>query len=100
MDFEVIWTEPALVDLEAVIQKAVEHDRATAQELREALLESVNILVRFPSIGPIFERDLSRRTREILCRKYRIFYRVRETDRRVEILSVRHGSRREPKRPR
>ena len=36
--------------------------------------------------------------REILCHRYRIFYRVQEANRRVEILTVWHGSRKEPKR--
>jgi len=62
-------------------------------------LESVEVLARFPLIGPAYERDRTGRTREILCRQYRIFYRVIEEKRRVEILTVWHSARREPKLP-
>ena len=67
--------------------------------MRAEILEHVELLSRLPLIGPIYERDRSRRTREILCRNYRIFYRVDDAQRRVEILSVWHGARREPKLP-
>ena len=99
MDFEVIWTEPAVADLEAAVRHIAEVNPATAEELRVELLESVEILARFPHIGPACDRDRTGRAREIICRRYRIFYRVQEPQRRVEILTVWHGSRREPRLP-
>jgi plasmid stabilization system protein ParE len=38
VDFEVIWTEPAVADLEAVVRLVAEDDPATAEELRVELL--------------------------------------------------------------
>ena len=99
MDFEVIWTEPAVADLEAAVGSVAGEHPATAEALRVELLESVEILARFPRIGPVYGRDRTGRAREIICRHYRIFYRVQELRGRVEILSVWHGARREPRLP-
>ena len=99
MDFRIVWTEPALADLEAVVRQVAADDPAAAERLRLELLGSVEILGRFPFIGPAYERDRTGRSREILCHRYRIFYRVNETGRRVEILSVWHGSRQGPRLP-
>ncbi len=99
MDFLIVWTEPAVADLEAIVRHTADQDPEAAEALRLSLLESVEILSRFPFIGPSYERDPTGRAREIFCRPYRIFYRVQEPQRRVEILTVWHASRREPKRP-
>jgi plasmid stabilization system protein ParE len=99
MDWEVVWTEPAVADLEQIVREAARHSPTKAESLRAELLESVEVLARFPMIGPTYERDRTGRTREILCRRYRIFYRVVEEKRRVEILTVWHSARQEPKLP-
>ena len=97
MDFQVVWTELAIADLEAVVRQVAADDPAAAENLRLELLGSVEILGRFPYIGPIYERDRTGRAREILCRRYRIFYRVQEAMKTVEILTVWHGFRQEPR---
>lgn len=99
MDFEIIWTELALGDFRTLVQYAAERNPAGAETLRLRILNSVEVLTRFPYIGPVFERDRSRRTREILCGSYRIFYRVTETPAQVQIVRVWHGSRRQPQLP-
>jgi plasmid stabilization system protein ParE len=63
------------------------------------MLESVGLLARFPEIGPVYEREESGRTREIVCRQYRVFYRLAEAEHRVEVLTVWHSARREPRLP-
>jgi plasmid stabilization system protein ParE len=100
VDFQVVWTEPDLADLEAVVPHVAQDDPAAAEELRLGLLGSVQVLQQFPFIGPAYERDRAGRAREILHRRYRIFYRVREPERRVEILTVWHGARQDPRLPR
>jgi plasmid stabilization system protein ParE len=99
VDWEVIWTEPALADLEGIVRSAASRDAPAAEALRVELLSSVEVLSRFPLIGPTYERNRTGRTREILCRQYRIFYRAFEERRRVEILTVWHSARREPRLP-
>ena len=100
MDFEIDWTAGALQDFEDAVLYVARHNVPAADQLRLDMLDSVETLARFPFIGPAYERDRSGRTREIACRGYRIFYRVEETDHRIQILVIQHGSRREPKLPR
>ena len=100
MDFLIDWTEGALQDFEGVVRYVASQNGSAADQLRLDMLDTVETLARFPFIGPVYERDRSGRTREIACRGYRIFYRVDETDRRIQILVIQHGSRREPKLPR
>jgi plasmid stabilization system protein ParE len=99
VDFEVVWTERALADLEAAVRYVAADDPQAAERLRLDLLGSVEILARFPFIGPAYERDRTGRAREILCRRYRVFYRVDEGAKRVEVMVVWHGSRQEPRLP-
>ena len=96
MDFEVIWTEPAVVDLEEILTFVAERSAHAAETLRDSILKHVEVLGTFPSIGPIYTRDRDGGTREIVCRQYRVFYRVDEVARRVEILTVWHGARAVP----
>ena len=99
MDFEVIWSEPALADFESVVRYVATRNPSAAEGLRVAILEHVELLARFPFIGPVYDRDRTGRAREIVCGSYRIFYRVNEPARRVDILTIWHGSRSEPTLP-
>lgn len=97
MDFDVIWTEPAAEQLEQVIRYIAADRPAAAEQVRADILTHVEALSKLPLIGSVYEKDRSGRAREILCGKYRIFYRVDEPARRVEVLAVWHGARREPR---
>ena len=99
MDFTVVWTDPALADFEAAVRFLLERNPSAAESLRLSVLDHVELLARFPFIGPPYERDRTGRAREIQCGVYRIFYRVNEAEKRVEILTVWHGSRSEPTLP-
>jgi toxin ParE1/3/4 len=96
MDWTIVWTEPALSDFESAIQYLAQQSPSAAESLRLKILESVRLLSKFPEIGPIYERDKHGRTREIVCGRYRIFYRLANAQRRIEILAVWHSARREP----
>ncbi len=99
MDFEIIWTEPAVADFEECITFVEQHSATAAEALRLEVLGHIEILQKFPKIGPVYRPDRSGKTRQIVCRSYRIFYRVDEAARHVEILTVWHGSRSEPELP-
>ena len=99
MDHEIVWSEPALADLEAIVRYLARRSQNAAESVRTAILRHVETLARFPSIGPVYSPDRSGRTREIVCKSYRIFYRVNETARRVEILTIWHAARGEPQLP-
>ena len=99
MDWVVIWSESALADAEAAVRNLANRSPAAAEELRSALFAATDVLARFPDIGAVYEADESGRTREIACRRYRIFYRPRAAERRIDIILVWHSSRQEPQLP-
>jgi plasmid stabilization system protein ParE len=100
VDFAVIWASSALDEAEAAVRYAADnYSPAVAEDLRAALFAATDVLARFPEIGAIYEEDTSGRTREILCRQYRIFYRPRAETRRVDVILVWHSARREPRLP-
>jgi plasmid stabilization system protein ParE len=100
VDFQVVWTEPALDQFEEAVRYAATESPAWAEKLRAELLETVATLARLPFLGPVYERDRRGRTREVMCQMYRVFYRVDEPAARVEVLSVWHAARPEPRLPR
>jgi plasmid stabilization system protein ParE len=100
VDWDVIWSESALADGEVAVRQSAKHSPAAAEELRAALFAATDILARLPEIGAVSEADESGRTREIACHQYRIFYRPRAADRRVDVILVWHSARREPRLPR
>jgi toxin ParE1/3/4 len=97
MDFEVVWTEPAAEQLEQVIRYIAADQPVAAAQVRADILTRVQSLSAVPFMGAAYEKDRTGRAREILCGKYRIFYRINEPTRRVEVLAVWHGARREPR---
>lgn len=97
MDYGLVWTAPAGDDLEAIIRYIAQDNPSAAARIRVEFLETGDQLGQMPLMGSVYKRDPSGRTREVLCRHYRIFYRVDETAKRVEILTIWYGARREPK---
>jgi toxin ParE1/3/4 len=71
-------------------------DPDAAQRVGEDILKHVEVLATFPFIGPKYFRSSSDRVREIVCRSYRIFYRVTEERALVEVLTIWHGARGTP----
>lgn len=97
MDCKIVWTDPAIEDLRAIVAYISANDPAAAHKVGSDLLETVDLLARFPLIGPPYLADRSGRIREVVCWSYRIFYRVSADRKIVEILTVWHGSRDEPR---
>jgi toxin ParE1/3/4 len=96
MDFKVVWTEPALADLHNICSYIANENPDAAQRVGEDILNHVEVLEAFPFIGPTYPRASSGQVREIVCGKYRIFYRVNEERKLVEILTIWHGARGTP----
>ena len=93
MDFKLIWTDRALGDLEKIVRYYVEEEqsREAAAKVGTAIVERVEILKTFPDIGPKYpKRDGVHR--EVLCYRYRIFYRVDREARVVYVARVWEGS--------
>jgi plasmid stabilization system protein ParE len=61
MEFEVVWTEPALADFESVVRYVAARNPTAAETLRAAVLDHVELLAKFPFVGPAYDRDQSGR---------------------------------------
>jgi len=83
---ELIWTEPALSDLDAIADFIALDDLAAARELVQRVFRHVEQLARFPESGSR-PRELPRsRYRQIVEPPCRVFYR--HEGKRVLILHV------------
>lgn len=95
--YQVAWTQSALADLESLCFFIAAANPVAAERVGRGILEHVQLLARFPFIGPAYPLGLVGPVREIVFRRtYRIFYAVIDQPRRVEILRVWHGARGEP----
>lgn len=95
MDCKVVWTDPAIHELRDAVAYIAQDDPAAARVVGEDIIKTVELLQKFPLIGPVYSRS-GGRVREVLCWNHRIFYRVTSEKRLVEILTIWHGARDEP----
>lgn len=72
---EVIWTEPALADLEAIADYIAIEDSAAAGEFVRRVLAHVDKLELHPLLGPVPPELEESRYRQIVEPPCRIFYR-------------------------
>ena len=98
--FKLIWTESAIADLDGICSYIAADNPSAAGWVGRGILEHVELLARFPFIGPAYPLGSGGPVREIVFRRtYRIFYSVSEQPRTVEVLRVWHGARGEPELP-
>ena len=97
---QLIWTESAIADLDGICAYIAAEDPRAAGRVGRGILEHVELLARFPFIGPAYPLGSGGAVREIVLRRtYRIFYAVTESPRTVEVPRVWHGARGEPELP-
>ncbi len=86
---EIIWTEPALSDLNAIAEYIALSHFPAAQKMVQNVFSTVERLEQFPESGrvPLELKNLnSLNTRELIVSPCRVFYKI-ETD-RIFILHV------------
>jgi toxin ParE1/3/4 len=96
MDCKIIWTDPAIADLQEIVVYISSDNPEAARRVGMDVYESVGMLASFPLIGPPYPRGSDGKIREIVCWSYRIFYRVNSKKKLVEILTIWHGARGTP----
>ncbi len=93
MDYRLLFTQRALNDLAEIIGNIAEDDAEAASRFGNALLDHVDLLTRFPRMGSTIRKRS--RVRKLLHSPILVYYRIREDKRVVEVLHLRHGSRRQ-----
>lgn len=90
---QVIWTEPALSDLNEIADYIALDKFSAAQRLIQQIFSSVERLEQFPESGRIPPELEHSRYREIIIGPCRIFYRSDNEQNKVYILYVMRGER-------
>ena len=88
---EIIWTEPALNDLDAIADYIALDDPAAARRLAQRVFEHVEQLASHPRSGSVPPELRGSRYRQIVEPPCRVFYRY--DGERVFILQVMRGER-------
>ena len=83
---EVIWTEPALANIDDIAEYIALHNIKAAKELVQRIFSKVERLEEFPESGKVPIEIENLNFREVIVPPCRIFYRVK--DRNVYILHV------------
>jgi plasmid stabilization system protein ParE len=91
VDYRILFTQRALDDLAEIIARIAEDDGEAASRFGNSLLDHVELLTRFPRMGIVIRARS--RVRKLLHSPLLVYYRIRETSRDIEILHLRHASR-------
>ncbi len=94
MAFRVIITEPALTDLEDLMNWSFDQYPNTSKRFGTSLLNHVDLLERFPALGaPVKGFPGMRRLEHF---PIHVYYRLNEERQSVEILRFLHAARKRP----
>jgi plasmid stabilization system protein ParE len=96
VDYHLTYSQRSLNDLPELIGNIAEDDREAASRFGSSLLDHIDLLARFPRMGGLIPKR--RQVRKLLHSPYLIYYSVDEEKRLIEILHIRHGSRKPPRR--
>jgi plasmid stabilization system protein ParE len=92
VDYHLSFTQRSLNDLAEIIGHIAEDDAEAAMRFGNSLLDHLDLLPRFPRMGAaIRERS---QVRKLVHSPILVYYIVQERERLIEIVHIRHGSRR------
>ena len=77
----------------AIVRYIAQHNSDAAARLGFELITSAENLADFPEIGRMVPEFRLPNLREIICRSYRIIYRLRRDNQQIEIVRFWHGAR-------
>jgi len=95
VDYRLLITQRALNDLAEIIGHIAEDDAEAASRFGNSLLDHIELLTRFPRMGSTIRKRS--RVRKLSHSPILVYYQLREDKRLVEILHLRHASRKSPK---
>lgn len=95
MDYRLVYTQQALNDLAEIVGHIAEDDAQAASHFGNSLVAHVELLARFPRMGGLIRKRPS--VRKLLHSPFLVYYRVRDSEDKIEILHIRHGARKPPR---
>ena len=99
MGWKIIIAPSAQADLADIVRYVARHNSDAAARLGYELITRAENVMRFPEIGRIVPEFQQPDLREVVCRSYRIIYRLRRGEQRIDIVRFWHGARGFPRIP-
>ena len=78
MDRQIVWTERASSDVEAIVRYIARRDPAAASRIGFGIFNRVQILVQHPESGSVLEELRDGGWRKLIFRRWKIVYTVRD----------------------
>ena len=88
---KIVWSNPAVDDLEAAVEFIAQDSPAYAANLAQLAIDAAESLIRFPNRGHRVPDPELGRFRELIVGSYRLIYLVEA--KRVLIVALLHGHR-------
>ena len=88
---QIIWTEPALTDLDEIAEYIALDKVQAARRLVQQIFSSIECLEQFPESGRSPPELVRSRYREVIVGPCRVFYRIEQS--KIYILYVMRGER-------
>ena len=92
MDYKIIFSDPAIDDLEGIVRFIGKDNPPAAARFGGKLIASVRNLANFPRMGRVVPELNDEDIREIIFKPYRIFYRVKDGARVIEVIRFWHAA--------
>ena len=93
MGWKVIIAPSAQADLADIVRYVAKRNSDAAARLGYELITRAENLANFPESGRVVPEFKQANLREIICRSYRIIYRLRHENQIIEIVRFWHGAR-------
>ena len=93
MGWKVIFAPSAEGDLEEIVRFIARHNPDAAVRVGSELIARAEFLAQHPEIGRVVPEFSIPELREIICRSYRIIYRVSPDTRCIQIVRLWHAAR-------
>jgi toxin ParE1/3/4 len=93
MGWQVIIAPSAQTDLSEIVRYIAQHNSDAAARLGFELITRAESLADFPEIGRKVPEFRQPNLREIICRSYRVIYRLRRDEKQIQIVRFWHGAR-------
>jgi addiction module RelE/StbE family toxin len=88
---KIIWTEPAVDDLESIKNYIARDSEIYALQFVQKIINCIEKVCSFPKIGREVPEANNKNIREVIFSNYRIIYRIKRES--ILILAIIHGAR-------
>lgn len=99
MGWRIVIAPSARADLESIVRYIARHNADAAARVGYELIVRAEALAGFPERGRIVPEFRRPELREVICRSYRVIYRLRQDRGQIEIVRFWHGARGFPQIP-